>query len=83
MARPPLHGLEVDRKYIKCDECIIKKRARNEPMRNGYTYPRKPMGFGSRFPDGLCRGFCDMYRCTAGWVALKQNIREGREDNIY
>ena len=73
MVRPPLYGLEVDRKYIKCDECIIKKRARNEPIRNGYTYQRKPVGYlRTGFPDGLCRGFCDMYMCTADWVALKQ-----------
>ena len=54
MVRPPMYGLEVDRKYIKCDECIIKKRARNEPIRNGYTYPRKPVGYQNRFLGADC-----------------------------
>ena len=31
------------------------------------------------FPDGLCRGFCEMYRCTADWVALKQKYLRREE----
>ena len=70
MVRPPLYGLEVDRKYIKCDECIIKKRARNEPIRNGYTYQRKPVGYQNRFLGAVSQTDC--VEASVTWTGVPQ-----------